>query len=130
MSFWDNVKKFAQPYSDEEYEDDYEDDLEGFEEPQESTTRRRRPSPFASADTQQEEYAAPAAAPQSTSTTSGAFSGQVLNMSTGNKQEDVEKAISQNTTNGGNVSGKKGGVGVTVSLVNAILREIAESPAN
>ena len=28
------------------------------------------------------------------------------------------------------VRGKKGGVGVTVSLVNAILREIAESPAN
>ena len=29
MSFWDNVKKFAQPYSDEEY-DDYEDELEEF----------------------------------------------------------------------------------------------------
>ena len=28
------------------------------------------------------------------------------------------------------VRGKKGGVGVTVSLVNAILREIVESPAN
>ena len=32
MSFWDNVKKFAQPYSDEEYddydEDDYMDDYE------------------------------------------------------------------------------------------------------
>ena len=25
MSFWDNVKKFAQPYSDDEF-DDYEDD--------------------------------------------------------------------------------------------------------
>ncbi len=30
MSFWDNVKKFAQPYADDEY-DDY-DELEGYEE--------------------------------------------------------------------------------------------------
>ena len=27
MSFWDNVKKFAQPYADEDY-DDYDDDDE------------------------------------------------------------------------------------------------------
>jgi cell division inhibitor SepF len=31
MSFWDNVKKFAQPYSDEEY-DEYDENGEGFEE--------------------------------------------------------------------------------------------------
>ena len=32
MSFWDNVKKFAQPYADDDY-DDYEDDeLEEMEE--------------------------------------------------------------------------------------------------
>ena len=30
MSFWDNVKKFTQPYSDEEY-DDY-DDVDQYEE--------------------------------------------------------------------------------------------------
>ena len=30
MSFWDNVKKFAQPYSDDEY-DDYDDSEDGFE---------------------------------------------------------------------------------------------------
>ena len=26
MSFWDNVKKFAQPYADDEFEDEYEED--------------------------------------------------------------------------------------------------------
>ena len=33
MTFWDNVKKFAQPYADDEY-DEYEDEemTEGFEE--------------------------------------------------------------------------------------------------
>ena len=38
MSFWDNVKKFAQPYSDYEY-DDYDDGLDGYEE--ESPRRSR-----------------------------------------------------------------------------------------
>ena len=30
MSFWENVKKFAQPYADDEY-DEYEEVMEGFE---------------------------------------------------------------------------------------------------
>ena len=34
MSFWDNVKKFAQPYADDEYDDyddeEYVDDYEGY----------------------------------------------------------------------------------------------------
>ena len=40
MSIWDNVKKFAQPYSDDEYDDydDYEDDFE--EEVEEEPVRR------------------------------------------------------------------------------------------
>ena len=32
MSFWDNVKKFAQPYADEDEYDDYDDELDGYEE--------------------------------------------------------------------------------------------------
>ena len=49
MSFWDNVKKFAQPYSDEEY-DDYDEDIDSFEEEeQEAAPRSRRTSPFATA---------------------------------------------------------------------------------
>ena len=31
MSFWDNVKKFAQPYADDEEYDDY-DEVDEFEE--------------------------------------------------------------------------------------------------
>jgi hypothetical protein len=48
MSFWDNVKKFAQPYDDEDY-DDYDEELDDFDEPaEEPAPRTRRPSPFGS----------------------------------------------------------------------------------
>ena len=80
MSFWDSVKKFTQPYSDEDY--DYEDDMEGFEdEDQESVSRSRRTSPFASSDnTIGSAYA--------TERTERNFGGQVLSMNS-NKQEVV-----------------------------------------
>jgi len=79
MSFWDNVKKFTQPYSDEEY-DDYEDEnLDGYEEEaQEPAPRARRSSPFGASNESESGYTAPASG----------FSGQVLNMSSG-KQEVV-----------------------------------------
>ena len=87
MSFWDNMKKFTQPYSDEEYDDfDDEEVMESEEEVQESAPRAaRRPSPFASIgrSTPAAEPVAPSSAP-----VSGGFSGQVLNMSSG-KQEVV-----------------------------------------
>ncbi len=80
MSFWDNVKKFAQPYSDEEY-DDYDEEMEELEdEVQEAAPRARRLSPFASAARETETTPA---APSSSN-----FNGQVLNMSSG-KQEVV-----------------------------------------
>ncbi len=85
MSFWDNVKKLAQPYSEEEY-DDYDDELEDFEEDATSAPRSgRRTSPFASA--QETDPGFSASAPSSSSASTG-FSGQVLNMSSG-KQEVV-----------------------------------------
>ena len=31
MSFWDNVKKFTQPYSDDDY-DDYDEEMDEMEE--------------------------------------------------------------------------------------------------
>ena len=81
MSFWDNVKKFAQPYSDDEY-DDYEDEeLDEMEDEVQPVSRGRRPSPFASENT-----ASPLSSSSSASTS--AFSGQVLNMGSG-KQEVV-----------------------------------------
>ena len=82
MSFWDNVKKFAQPYSDDEY-DDFDEELDGFEdEALESAPRSRRTSPFANAQAESDSSAS------SASTVSSGFSGQVLNMSSG-KQEVV-----------------------------------------
>ena len=85
MSFWDNVKKFAQPYSEEDY-DDYDEEMEEYEEEaQEAPVRSgRRPSPFATAATESE----PAPAASAAAATSTGFSGQVLNMSSG-KQEVV-----------------------------------------
>ena len=64
MSFWDNVKKFAQPYADDEY-DEYEDGVDGFEE---------EPAPAPRATRRAEAVEAPAA-PET-----GSFSGKVLNM--------------------------------------------------
>ena len=89
MSFWDNVKKFAQPYAEDEYEDEYEEEevTETFEEeaPQERPARRR---PFfggsASNNNEESSYAPAATAP----TTSAGFSGQVVTMGS-NKQEVV-----------------------------------------
>lgn len=81
MSFWDNVKKFTQPYSDEEY-DDYDEELDSYEdEVQETAPRSRRSSPFTSSQDSDSSFS-------SSASTSGGFSGQVLNMSSG-KQEVV-----------------------------------------
>ena len=86
MSFWDNVKKFAQPYDDEDY-DDYDEELDEFEEPaQDPAPRTRRPSPFAT--TAAPAAPAAAAAPAAPAASTPSFGGQVLNMSSG-KQEVV-----------------------------------------
>ena len=82
MSFWDNVKKFAQPYSDEDYSD-YDEEMDDYEEEvQDTAPRGRRPSPFASV--MQENEPAPAAVAPSSN-----FGGQVLNMNNSGKQEVV-----------------------------------------
>ena len=84
MSFWDNVKKFAQPYSDDDY-DDYDEEYDDYEETEQEPAPRsgRRPSPFASAAAESDYDAAPAASVASTPS----FSGQVVNMA--GKQEVV-----------------------------------------
>ena len=85
MSFWDNVKKFAQPYADEDYDDYDEDEMDEFEEEEAAPAPRRRTPAFAS-----EPAAAPAApaAPAASERPSG-FGGQILSMSNGSKQEVV-----------------------------------------
>ncbi len=82
MNFWDSVKKFAQPYADDEYDDyDDEDLVEGFDEEVEEEEVVERPArtrrtPAFGVNTE-------AAEPR----TSTGFSGQVVSM--GNKQEVV-----------------------------------------
>ena len=100
MSLWDSVKKFAQPYADDDY-DDYDEDeeyLDDYEEPaapaRRAPARRRAPEPAPVEEFEDEEAegfgfgltAAPKAAPVTTST---GFKGSVVSMSTGSKQEVV-----------------------------------------
>lgn len=87
MSFWDNVKKFAQPYSDEEEFDEYQDEVDEFEDDPRESVGRRRPSPFATAK-DADSYTAPSATAAAASTSGSGFDGHVLNMSSG-KQEVV-----------------------------------------
>lgn len=95
MSFWDNIKKFTQPYADDEYEEyEEEDELEGYEEdvaePARSGRGSRRPNPFKRNNEVEEETfdidttpVAPAPAPSAPI----GFSGKVV--SGANKQEVV-----------------------------------------
>ena len=98
MSFWDNVKKFAQPYAEDDYDDyDEEDDyLDDYEEPAKEQPARREkrrtpaPAPAPVMEEEEDDYGfAPMPAVSSGSSVSTGFSGQVLNMGTSNKQEVV-----------------------------------------
>ena len=95
MSFWDNVKKFAQPYADDDYDDyDEEDDyVDEYDEPAEAPAPRREKRRAAPAPVMEEEdeddfgfAPVPVSAPSAPAT---GFSGQILNMSASNKQEVV-----------------------------------------
>ena len=99
MSLWDNVKKFAQPYSDSDY-DDYDEDEEYSdeyeEEPAPASSRRAPRRASAPAPVEEEEEDDYGFGSVSTSVSGSApaagFSGQVLNMSSGSsasKQEVV-----------------------------------------
>ena len=87
MSFWDNVKKFAQPYADEDYDDyDDEEELDEYEEEEVAPRPARRAPAFSAASESSLDFgvsapSTPAAAP--VSAPSSGFSGQVLNMSSG-----------------------------------------------
>ena len=98
MSFWDNVKKFTQPYADDDYDEYEDDDVDGYEE-EETTSRFSRRS---SVDTDNEisgfdfddepEKTAPAVA-----STSG-FNAQVVNISSGKQQVVLFRPTSFNDT--------------------------------
>ena len=78
MSIWEKMVKFAQPYSEEEYED-YEEDGNNFEEAQEERPARPRRTPMFGGASEETTTTKP--------TGTSAFSGQVVSMS--NKQEVV-----------------------------------------
>ena len=101
MSFWDNVKKFAQPYADDDY-DDYDEDeeyLDEYEEPaapaRRAPSRRRpapQPAPVDELAAEEDDFGfglapAPKASPAPAASTG--FKGQVVSMATGAKQEVV-----------------------------------------
>ena len=107
MSFWDNVKKFAQPYADDDYDDDYDDEYadDYDDEPEEQPARRapaRRASAPAAAPVsapavdRDDDFgfgsisssSAPAAPAAPASGSGSGFSGHVVNMNS-NKQEVV-----------------------------------------
>ena len=106
MSFWDNVKKFAQPYADDEYDEYDEEELDEYLEeeeepapapaPRAQRAGRRTPNFGGSSESAP---AAPAFTPAPavvsnpapvSSPVSGGFSGQVVNnLHVGSKQEVV-----------------------------------------
>ena len=85
MKLWESLTKFAQPYSEDDY-DEYDEELDDYteEEPAERPARARRTPAFNTVP--KEESTAFGAAP-ATPTGTSAFSGQVVNLS--NKQEVV-----------------------------------------
>ena len=88
MSFWDNVKKFAQPYAEDDYEDYDEDDYaDDYDEPAEPRRAPRRSAPAAAPssmplmeDEEEEDsfgFASTPAAPVSAAPSTG-FNGSVV----------------------------------------------------
>ena len=105
MSFWDNVKKFAQPYADDDYDDYDEDDDyldDDYDEPAAPARRPARrsaapaPAPAPVMDDEEEDeedfgFNAVAPAPTMAAAPVTGFSGQIVGgrASAGNKQEVV-----------------------------------------
>ena len=100
MSLWDNVKKFAQPYSDDDYDDyDEEDDYgnDDYDQPAEKPASSRRaprrtpaPAPVEDEPEEQEDYGfTPAPAASTGTAVSSGFTGQVLNMNSGSNKQEV-----------------------------------------
>lgn len=95
MSFWDNVKKFAQPYSDSEYDDydeddDYLDEYDEPEQPARRAPRRAAPEPMEDEGEGDDLGFAPLSTPGAASVSApSGFSGSVMNMgaSSASKQE-------------------------------------------
>ena len=98
MSLWDNFKKFAQPYAEDDYddydEDEYDDEYDEPAEPRRAP-RRSAPAPAPSSmplmeEEEEEDSFGFSTAPATVSAAPAVgFSGQVVNRTVGNKQEVV-----------------------------------------
>ena len=99
MSFWDNVKKFTQPYADDDYDEYEEDEVDGYEE-EETTSRFNRRSALDNDndmsgfdfDDEPAEKTAPTVAPAT------GFNAQVVNISSGKQQVVLFRPTSFNDT--------------------------------
>ena len=82
MSFWDEIKNFAKPYSDDEDYDDYDDEMEdAFEEEAAPVERAPRFGRREAAPAQESFAPAMSATTAFTPATNSGFSGQVVNTS-------------------------------------------------
>ena len=101
MSFWDNVKKFAQPYADEEY-DEYDEEMDEMEEEEEVAAAprapRRTPAFGTAAPAAPAQNFAPAAQPATAFTptaapkaapVTGSFGSSMAGIGGANRQEVV-----------------------------------------
>ena len=97
MSLLDNLKKFAQPYADDDY-DDYDDEEyldDDFDEPAprrapaRTATRRPAPAPVEEEEADEDYGFGTTSAAAAPAAPAAPFSGRVVNMSTGAKQEVV-----------------------------------------
>ena len=102
MSLWDNVKKFAQPYSDDDY-DDYDEDEEFEDEYEEEPRPARRqprraaaPAPAPEPEEEDDNYgfgpmttSTAVSAPVSTGVSSGSYSSPVLSVNRSASKQEV-----------------------------------------
>ena len=92
MSLLDNLKKFAQPYADDDY-DDYDDEEyldDEYDEPAPRRAPSRRAAPAPAPVEEEDAYSfGMTAAPAAPVAPAAPFAGRVVNMSTGAKQEVV-----------------------------------------
>ena len=98
MSLWDNVKKFAQPYSDDDY-DDYDEDEE-FDEYEEEKPARRQPrrapapAPIPEPEEEDDNYGfgpmtTSTAAPAPAAPVTSSYSAPVLSMNKSASKQEV-----------------------------------------
>lgn len=136
MSFWDNVKKFTQPYSDEEY-DDYDDEMEDYDAPAEDLAPRggsRRSSLFRSYQDEEDNAdvdfgSVATAAPASSAPASGSFSGQVLSMNNNNRQDVVlfrAKSFNDATKAADDLRGRKAVILNMENVDKALTRRVVD----